>query len=129
MARYKIANIIVSDNSPQFCSKQFQAFQRAWHFEHITSSPGYPQSNGGAERAIQIAKSLMKEAVEDGVDPYLSLLNHRNTPRDSVLGSPAQRLMLTHTKSLLPMAKELLKPQVKDPEVVQERLQHYKNLQ
>jgi hypothetical protein len=27
------------------------------------------------------------------------------------------------------MAKELLEPQVKDPEVVQERLQHYKNQQ
>jgi ribose 1,5-bisphosphokinase PhnN len=68
----------------------------------------------GPERAIQIAKSLMKKAVEDGVDPYLSLLNHRNTPRDSVLGSPAQRLMSRQTKS---------------PEVVQERLQHYKNQQ
>jgi hypothetical protein len=83
----------------------------------------------GPERAIQIAKSLMKKAVEDGVDPYLSLLNNRNTPRDSVLGSPAQRLMSRQTKSLLPMAKELLQPQVKDPEVVQERLQHYKNQQ
>ncbi|CAB4009363.1 Transposon Ty3-G Gag-Pol poly, partial [Paramuricea clavata] len=76
-----------------------------WHFEHITSSPGYPQSNGGAERTVQIAKSLMTKAVE-GVDPYLSLLNHRNTPRDSVLGSPAQRLMSRQTKSLLLMAKK-----------------------
>jgi transposase InsO family protein len=79
MTRYGIPDIIVSENGPQFCSKQLQAPQRTWHFEHITSSPGYPQSNGGAERAVQIAKSLMKKAVEDGVDPYLSLLNHRNT--------------------------------------------------
>ena len=35
---------------------------------HVTSSPG----NGGAEKAVWIAKSLMKKAVGDGVDPYLS---------------------------------------------------------
>jgi hypothetical protein len=27
-----------------------------------------------------LSKSLMKKAAEDGVDPYLSLLNHCNTP-------------------------------------------------
>ena len=70
----------------------------------------------------------MKKAVEESVDPYLSLLNHRNTPRDSVLGSPAQRLMSRQTKTLLSMAKEQLKPKVKDPDVVHERLQYYKNL-
>jgi transposase InsO family protein len=53
MVRYGIPDI-VSDNGPQFCSKRFQAFQRTWHFEHITSSPEYPQSNGGAERAVEI---------------------------------------------------------------------------
>ena len=129
MARYGVPDVVVSDNGPQFSSKQFKTFQTSWQFEHVTSSPGYAQSNGGAERAVRIAKSLMKKAVEDGADPYLSLLNHRNTPRDTILGSPAQRLMSRHTKTLLPMAEEQLKPEVKDPEVIQKRLQHYKCLQ
>ena len=129
MARYGIPDVVISDNGPQFDSKQFKTFQQKWQFEHVTSSPGYPQSNGGTERAVQIAKSLMKKAVEDGADPYLSLLHHRNTPRDSILGSPAQRLMSRQTKTLLPTAEGILKPQVKDPDVVKDRLQHYKNLQ
>ena len=120
MARYGVPYVVVSDNGLQFSSKQFKAFQTSWQFEHVTSSPGYAQSNGGAERAVQIAKSLMMKAGQDRVDPYLSLLNHRNTPQDSVLGSPAQRLMLRHTKMLLPMPEEQLKPEVKEPEIVHE---------
>ncbi len=129
MARYGIPDMVISDNGPQFDSKQFKTFQQKWQFEHVTSSPGYPQSNGGTKRAVQIAKSLMKKAVEDGADPYLSLLHYRNTPRDSILGSPAQRLMSRQTKTLLPTMEEILKPQVKDPDVVKDRLQHYENLQ
>ena len=111
LARYGVPDVVVSDNGPQFSSKQFKTFQTSWQFEHVTSSPGYAQSNGGAGRAVRIAKLSMKKAVEDGVDPYLSLLNHRNTPRDTVLGSPAQRLMSRHTKILLQMAEEQLKPE------------------
>ena len=89
-ARYGIPDVVISDNGSQFDSKQFKIFQQKWQFEHVTSSPGHPQSNGDTERAVQSAKSLMKKAVEDGANPYLSLLHHRNIPRDSILGSPAQ---------------------------------------
>ena len=43
MARYGVPDIVISDNGPQFSSKEFKAFQRMWQFEHVTSSPGYPQ--------------------------------------------------------------------------------------
>lgn len=59
----------MSDNSPQFCCKQFKEFQQKWEFAHVTSSPVYPQINGAVERAVQIAKTLMKKAFEDGEDP------------------------------------------------------------
>ena len=68
----------------------------------------------------------MKKAFEDGVDSSMSLLNQRNTPRDSKLISPAQRLMSRQTKTLLPIADELLKPEIKDPKIVQEQLQMYR---
>ena len=84
------------------------------------------KSNGGAERAVHAAKMLMKKAFEDGVDSHMSLLNQRNTPQDSKLGSPAQRLMSRQTKTLLHIAEELLKPEIKDPKVVQEQLQMYR---
>ena len=49
-------------------------FAREYEFEHLTSSPDYPQSNGKVENAIKTAKSLMKKARESGQDFYLSLL-------------------------------------------------------
>lgn len=71
----------------------------------------------------------MKKAFEDGEDPYLSLLNHHNTPRDTVLQSPAQRLMSRRNKTLLPATEEHLELRVVNSERVQERLQHYKKKQ
>ena len=55
MARYGVPDVVVSDNGPQFRSKQFKAFQASWQFKHVTSSLGYAQSNGGAERAVRMA--------------------------------------------------------------------------
>lgn len=41
---------VCSDNGPPFSSKSFAAFARKYDFQHVTSSPGYPQSNGLAEK-------------------------------------------------------------------------------
>ena len=41
-------HIVISDNAV-FNSAEFQQFSQKWNFEHITSSPNYPQSNGQAE--------------------------------------------------------------------------------
>ena len=40
--------VLISDNAV-FNSAEFQKFSQEWNFEHITSSPNYPQSNGQAE--------------------------------------------------------------------------------
>ena len=128
-ARYGIPDFVHSDNGLQFSSIEFQNFSRQWGFQHVTSSPRYAQSNGGVERAVQVAKILLKKARQDGKDPYMSMLNHRNTPRDSVLGSPAQRLMSRRTKSILPMTEEQLQPKVLKPADVQKQLSFYKEQQ
>ncbi|XP_060083464.1 uncharacterized protein K02A2.6-like [Ylistrum balloti] len=111
-ARHGIPELLITDNGPQFDCREFQRFTKEFGFEHRTSSPMFPQSNGMAEKAVQTVKKLLKKAKQDGRDPYLALLDHRSTPRDSNLGSPAQRLMSRRTKTLLPTSETLLKPEL-----------------
>lgn len=54
-ARYGILDQVVSDNGPQFSSKEFAEFARTWDFEHLTSSPGHSKSNGKAESGVKTA--------------------------------------------------------------------------
>ena len=54
--RHRIPDILFTDNGLQFDWQEFTAFADDWQFEHITSSPRYPQSNGEVERAVQTMK-------------------------------------------------------------------------
>ena len=119
----------MTDNGPQFDSSEFKQFPKNWGFQHITSSPCYPESNDGIERAVQTAKLSMKKTKDSGEDCYLSLLNQHNTPRDDVLGSSAQRLMSRRTKTKLPITDEQLQPKPIKTTVVRERIQQYRDQQ
>ena len=63
-----------------------------------------------AEKAVQTAKRLLRKAKKDKRDPYLALLDYRNTPQDKELGSLVQRLTGKRTKTTLPTSETLLKP-------------------
>ena len=65
---------MVSDNGPQFTAEEFKAFATTWDFEHITSSPGYLQSNAFAEKYVQIVKNILDKAKSDGRCALLSIL-------------------------------------------------------
>ena len=57
-ARFGIPEILVTDNAPQFSSNEFQVFAKSLSFNHVTTSPRYPQSNGKAENAVRTVKRL-----------------------------------------------------------------------
>jgi transposase InsO family protein len=56
-ARYGIPSIVMSDNGPQFVSREFERILSNWKVNHVTSSPGHQQSNGKAEAAVKIVKT------------------------------------------------------------------------
>ena len=120
LARHGIPDELVSDNGPPFSSTEFNAFSNQYGFEHVTSSPGYPQSNGKVENAVKVSKNLMRKAIESKSDPHLALLAWRNTPSEGLGTSPAQRIFGRRTKTLLPTSSRLLKPKI--PEDVDQKL-------
>ncbi|XP_015749726.1 PREDICTED: uncharacterized protein LOC107329559 [Acropora digitifera] len=99
---------------------KFQEFANLYGFEHVTSSLTYAQSNGKAENAVKTAKSLLEKAAKAEQDPYLALLDWRNTPTETLNSSPVQRLFGRRTKTLLPTSNRLLKPKL--PEEVDQKL-------
>ena len=115
-ARHRIPEIVVSDNGPQYSSEAFAKFAHEYQFEHVTSRPYHPQSNGEAERAVQTVKRLLKK---EG-DPYLALLSYRATPLQCGY-SPSELLMARKLRTNIPMTREQLKPKVPDQSSLRER--------
>ncbi|KAK3107438.1 hypothetical protein FSP39_014641 [Pinctada imbricata] len=117
-AKYGIPDEIISDNGPQYSSREFQEFANCYGFTHNTSSPHYAQSNGQAERMIQTVKRLLKKSS----DPYLSLMDYRNTPLENIGYSPAQLFLGRRIKTMLPTTSDLLR--TPNSKLIQEKLRN-----
>ena len=109
-AHHGVPEVVMSDNGPQFSCDEFRVFAQRWDFEHVTSSPRYPQSNGQVERAIGTVKNIVKKAMEDGSDAQLALLNFRNTVREGYSASPAQLLFGRRCRTLIPIQRSRMNP-------------------
>ena len=82
-ARFGNPDIIVSDNGTQFQSQSFKTFCLERGIVHITSPPYHPQSNGLAERFVDIFKrTWLKVKAEEGAEQavYTMLQTYRCTP-------------------------------------------------
>lgn len=112
-SRFGIPDTVMSDNMP-FSSFEFKQFAKDWNFNVKTSSPTYPKSNGMAENAVKIVKTMLKKANYNKQNVYRFLLEYRNTPVTGVGLSPAQLLFCRNLKSSLPMISSKLDPEVQD---------------
>ena len=106
-ARHGIPSTLITDNGPQFSSSEFKKFASVYSFQHITSSPRYPQSNGLVERAVGTAKGLLQNTS----DPHLALLSFRATPLPWCSLSPAELLFGRKISTDLPQSNGQLIPQ------------------
>ena len=75
LARYGVPKQLVSDNGPQFVSKEFHKFTKSWGIEHTTTSPHHSKANGKVESAEKVAKRMLRKTTKSGEDQYLALLN------------------------------------------------------
>ena len=91
-AEHGIPEVLCTDNGPQFANALFTGFATDWKFDHNTSSPRNPRSNGQAEAAVKTVKGLLTHAKCPGQDPHLALLAYSSTPMDAHLCSPAEIL-------------------------------------
>ena len=99
-SRHGVPAVLMSDNGPQYSSREMS------EFTHITSSPHYPQSNGQAERVVKTAKHLLLHSP----DLYMALLSYRATPLAWYGLSPAELLMGRRLRTNVPQLKAMLVP-------------------
>ncbi|GFR84318.1 Pol polyprotein [Elysia marginata] len=103
-SQHGIPVIVISDNGAQSTSQEFMTFSQEWNFNHITSSLHYPQANGTAERAVQTAKTILRQK-----DLHLALLTYRATPIPSLGNSPAELAFGRRLPTRLPVIPTVLK--------------------
>jgi putative transposase len=111
---------IISDNGPQFISKEFKSFIKQAEFQHITTSVKYPESNGKIERfnrtiseeCLRVKSPITFDDYRIYVEDYINFYNTKRlhsslnylTPDDYLLGRKDERLKQRELK--LQMAEE-----------------------
>ncbi len=97
---------IITDNGPQFISKDFKEFFRFSGMSHVRTSPYYPQSNGKLERlyrtvkheCVRLRTPVSLEDAKHFVSEFVDHCNTRRlhsaigfiTPRDKLEGKDEQ---------------------------------------
>ena len=99
---------IVTDNGPQFTSKDFEKFCEEKGIIHITSPSFHPASNGEAERFVQTFKRNVDKNCEGGkelMDAQRSCLaSYRSSPHPALdWKSPSEVLHGRQPRTLLSM--------------------------
>ena len=115
-SEYSWPETLISNNGPWYAVETFTNMMKEYGVNHITSSPHYPQSNGLAEKFVQIVKNLFYKAKEEGKDLFKCLMIYCNTPLTNSLQSLMQILQSRSARSDLPMSNGARKQLNLDPE-------------
>ena len=69
---------------------------------------------------------MLKKCEHSKEDPYIALLNWRNTPQEGLDRKPVQRLTGQQTRTLLPTSHRLLQPGDTDLHKIREQIDNQK---
>ena len=115
-------DVIMCDKGTQFVSADFKRFAIDCDCVIETSSPRYPQSNGGAENSVKQAKKIL-----DQKDPISALIAYRATPTTITGYSPSELLQGRRIKTVLSVLPESLVPKLPDSEKLTKKHQKAKH--
>lgn len=110
---------LVADNL-LFVSVKCKNYYRSKDIGLVTCSPHYHQSNGLAEKAVNIIKQVLRKSFSENSDYRELVMEYNNTVIISLGASPAQILQSRILRTQLPIASGHLEPKV--------QLQVYKRL-
>ena len=91
-SEYSWPETLISNKGHYYTVDAFTSVMNPYHVNHIESSPHYQQSNGIAEKYVEIVKSIFYKAKEEGKDLFKCLMIYLNTPLSGSLQSPMQIL-------------------------------------
>lgn len=102
-SRFGLPYTIVSDNGTCFTSMEFNSYLQSLGIQHLTTAPYHPQSNGMAERCVQILKKGLKKFTDGTLDQRVAniLFSYRTTPQSTTGKTPAELMFNRHIRSKL----------------------------
>ena len=124
-SHWGIPEMVYSDYGPCYSSKEFQKFAEEWDFKYETSSPHHSSGNGFSEAYVKICKRIFTKAKTAKTDPFIGLLEYRNTPL-AIGYSPAELLVGRQLRSLIPTSGSKLIPKSIPVKTVRDKLQMVK---
>lgn len=120
LARHGLCELVVTDNGPQFVSSVFENFLKNQGIKHLTTAYYSPQSNGQAERFVDLLKKGLQKA-EGNLDQKLRefLLTYRYTPSYNLgMKSPFELMSGRKMRTKL----DLLKPNAQASSLIKSKM-------
>ena len=98
-----------SDNGPAFASHEFAQFAKKYDFVHQKSTPLHPESNGGAERTVQLNNKAIRAAIVEGSNWKDTIAKrvdiYNETPHSSTKFTPNELLSNQSKNKIFPCFK------------------------
>ncbi|UYV75691.1 K02A2.6-like [Cordylochernes scorpioides] len=123
---YGLPEEVVSDNGPQFTGVEMNSFFERNGVRQTLIPAYHPQSNGLAERAVQLIKMALeknKRKFEDTIQDTLSrvLLTYRCTPHETTGKTPSELFMGRSLRTRLTLIHQSLDNRVRERQARQMR--------